>query len=59
MRLAGRNHRQAIFGLIDDAIEDHRIRRLDHFANGGVELARVGAADSVCLKSFGELDGPR
>jgi hypothetical protein len=45
--------------LIDDAIKHHRIRRLDHFEDGGVELARVCAADSMPPKNLGELDGPR
>ena len=49
MRLARRDHREAIFFLIDQAIENDRVRRVDHFPDRRVEIGRIAATDAARL----------
>src|SRR5260370_31959169 len=56
MRAAGRDHRKAIFGRIDHAVEDHRAIDREHFSDPGIELVRFCAADADAMIRLGELD---
>src|SRR4030081_2399164 len=46
VRLAGRNHREAVFQRGDAAIEQHRTLDLDHLLNGAVEIGGLEHLES-------------
>src|SRR5262245_26791897 len=46
MRTSRRDHREAVLRRIDDAIENHRLGRVDHLADGVIEVAGPFAADA-------------
>src|SRR3954454_13214127 len=53
---AGRDHREAVFDLIDDDIENHGARRADHPAYGIVEFVGPLDAPSDRAERVGQFD---
>ena len=55
MRFARRDHRKAILGFGNDAIENHRSRRIDHLHDRIIELGRIRAANAHPAIGFREF----
>ena len=52
---ARRDHREAVLGLFDAAIEQHGLGRVDHFEDRIVQLRRIIAADAMAAIGLGQL----
>ena len=59
MRLAGRDHREAVFQRGDAAVEQHRLLHLDHFHDRAVEIAGLDHLHADRAIGLGELDEVR
>src|SRR5438093_3297146 len=56
VRAARGNHREAILGRIDHAVEDHWAVDREHVADGGIEFGGLRATDTNTMIGLGELD---
>ena len=52
MRLARRNHREAIFFLLNETVENDRLRRLDHFHDRRIKFFGIRATTAVSTISL-------
>src|SRR5581483_11165687 len=55
-RPAGRNHRQHVFGVGRDDVEDERAVVVQHFLDRGAQLAFLDHATAFYAEAFGDLD---
>src|SRR5260221_8566204 len=53
--LARRNHREAVLGPLDAAVEQHRRRRVDHLDDPRVQFLGVLGADADAAEGLGQL----
>src|SRR4051812_28234355 len=53
--LARRNHRQHVFGVRDDDVEDEWAVVVEHFLDGGLELALLVNAPALHSEAFCDL----
>ena len=56
MRLAGRDHRKAVFKRCDAAVEQNGLSHRDHLPDGAVEIGGLGRLQSDAAEGIGELD---
>ena len=56
MCLTGRNHREAVFLLIDADIDNGDAIGLEHFLNDAIELVGRFSAQADAAIGFGEFD---
>ena len=55
MRFSGRDHRETILVLFNEAIKDDRAIMIQHFHDRVVQIVRIGAQYSFGPKGFGQF----